>query len=277
MKSAAWAAGRGGAVPAAVPGPSVQLRKSRARLSARQPADSRFTRCARKARGYLGSGNAYDAAHAGRRAVARPFRTHHNALDIDLYLRIAPELYLKRLVVGGFDRVYEINRNFRNEGISTQHNPEFTMLEFYQAYSDYHDLMDLTEQLLPEIARETSGSKPLCLYGEHTIDFSQFARYTLREAICHFWPDASSRPRVEDLKDVTATAAVIERWNRAHPSDKPIARSPSQTSHGTALVELFEPVCESHLIQPTFICEFPVDVSPLAKSKNDEPDWGGAV
>ena len=120
-------------------------------------------------------------------AAARPFVTHHNTLDIDLYLRIAPELYLKRLIVGGLDRVYEINRNFRNEGISTQHNPEFTMLEFYQAYSDYHDLMTLTEELFAYLAKEVTGST-FVKYGEHEVDFAKWQRLSMREAIFRYWP-----------------------------------------------------------------------------------------
>ena len=211
-------------------------------------------------------------------ATARPFRTHHNALDIDLYLRIAPELYLKRLVVGGLDRVYEINRNFRNEGISTQHNPEFTMLEFYQAYSDYRDLMDLTEQLIPEVAYEAAGTATVT-FGEQTMDLSRFARYPLREAICEFWPEPASQPQVEDFADPQRTAAVIETWNRLHPGQERVpvpgvtASAPGGASHGVALVALFEAVCDRKLIQPTIIYDFPVEVSPLAKSKPDEPAW----
>ncbi|MBI3895509.1 MAG: lysine--tRNA ligase [Acidobacteria bacterium] len=211
-------------------------------------------------------------------AVARPFRTHHNALDIDLYLRIAPELYLKRLVVGGLDRVYEINRNFRNEGVSTQHNPEFTMLEFYQAYSDYHDLMDLTEQLLPEVVRETCGTTTV-LFGDQTIDMGRFARFTLREAISKFWPEESSRPQFSDLADPGRTVAMIETWNCLHPEEDRVpvpanSEAPSgEFSHGAALAQLFEAVCERKLIQPTIIYDFPVEVSPLAKSKPDEPGW----
>src|SRR5208283_1677515 len=121
-----------------------------------------------------------------------PFITHHNTFDIDLYLRIAPELYLKRLVVGGFDRVYEINRNFRNEGVSTEHNPEFTMLEFYQAYSDYHDLMSLTEELFALLARKVCGSTTVT-YGEHQLDFANFRRLSMREAIGSYWPAGAGR------------------------------------------------------------------------------------
>ena len=127
-------------------------------------------------------------------AAARPFQTHHNALDMDLFLRIAPELYLKRLVVGGLDRVYEINRNFRNEGVSTQHNPEFTMLEFYQAYANYHDLMQLTEELIAFVAREVNGTT-VTEFNGHTIDLGKWQRLTMTEAIRHFWPaEAGAKP-----------------------------------------------------------------------------------
>jgi lysyl-tRNA synthetase class 2 len=204
-------------------------------------------------------------------AAARPFRTHHNALDLDLYLRIAPELYLKRLIVGGLDRVYEINRSFRNEGISTHHNPEFTMLEFYQAYADYRDLIALTEQLLPEVVQETCGTTQVS-FGDCTLDFSRFHRYTLREAIREFWPEESSRPDMGDFADPRRTHELAQAWNRMHPEEEPLMPSPDEP-HGTALANLFEAVCESKLIQPTFICEFPVEVSPLAKSKPDEPEW----
>jgi lysyl-tRNA synthetase class 2 len=141
-------------------------------------------------------------------AAARPFKTHHNALDLDLFLRIAPELYLKRLVVGGFDRVYEINRNFRNEGVSTQHNPEFTMLEFYQAYANYHDLMQITEELIEFVAREVNGTTKTEFNG-HTIDLSKWTRLTMREAIREFWPDeAGAKPAM------TAFAGAASRGNK---------------------------------------------------------------
>ena len=137
-------------------------------------------------------------------AAARPFLTHHNALELTLYLRIAPELYLKRLVVGGLDRVFEINRNFRNEGISTQHNPEFTMLEFYQAYSNYHDLMELTEELIPHVAREVNGTT-VTNFGGHEIDLAKWRRYSMREAILEFWPQAAGeKPAMEDFASHTA-------------------------------------------------------------------------
>ena len=207
-------------------------------------------------------------------AAARPFRTHHNALDMDLYLRIAPELYLKRLIVGGLDRVYEVNRSFRNEGISTRHNPEYTMLEFYQAYADYRVLMDFSEELFQEVAMETIGTMQFA-YGEHTIDLGKFSRYTMREAIREFWPDASSRPaavpKIEDFADPLRTASWIAEWNRRNPQ-RPVTIGVGP-SPGEAVAALFEAVCEEKLVQPTFIYEFPVEVSPLSKSKDDEPQW----
>src|SRR3982075_2648741 len=132
-------------------------------------------------------------------AAARPFVTHHNTLDMDLYLRIAPELYLKRLTVGWFDRVYEINRNFRNEGISTQHNPEFTMLEFYQAYTNYQGVMDLTQELITQAARDVTGGTKT-KWGDHEIDWANWQRMTMREAIIRFWPEsAGSKPEMRDF------------------------------------------------------------------------------
>ena len=207
-------------------------------------------------------------------ALARPFRTHHNALDIDLYLRIAPELYLKRLVVGGLDRVYELNRKFRNEGISTRHNPEYTMLEFYQAYSDYRDLMDLTEQLFAEVALAAVGTTTIPYAGQ-TLDFSRVQRLTMREAIVEYWSDPAERPALDDFRDPERTGAWIAAWNKLRPEHE---RIPSPAAGGTiplgsAIAALFEAVCEKQLIQPTIIYEFPVEVSPLAKSKDDEPEW----
>ncbi|HVP50580.1 MAG TPA: lysine--tRNA ligase [Terriglobales bacterium] len=203
-------------------------------------------------------------------AAARPFITHHNTLDLDLYLRIAPELYLKRLVVGGLDRVYEINRNFRNEGISTQHNPEFTMLEFYQAYSDYRDLMDLTEELLAEVAREVTGST-VVTYGSHEIDFGRWQRLSMREAIVKYWPEnAGSKPQMSDFASAECVDALARRFNATliprlpyDPSDPP----------GKTIAALFEAVAEEHLIQPTILYDFPAAISPLSKNKQDEPDW----
>jgi lysyl-tRNA synthetase class 2 len=206
-------------------------------------------------------------------ALARPFRTHHNALDLDLYLRIAPELYLKRLVVGGLERVYEINRNFRNEGISTRHSPEYTMLEFYQAYSDYRDLMDLTEKLLGEVLQATVGSTTV-EYDGQSLDFASIRRFTMREAIVEFWPEPATRPRVDDFSDPQRATAAIGAWNRRHPEADHVPSPLGGTATlGHAVAALFEGVCEKQLIQPTIIYEFPVEVSPLAKSKDDEPAW----
>ncbi len=202
-------------------------------------------------------------------AAARPFRTHHNALDLELFLRIAPELYLKRLVVGGLDRVYEINRNFRNEGISTQHNPEFTMLEFYQAYSNYHDLMDLTEELIVAVAREVNGST-MTEFNGHTIDLASWKRYSMREAIVAFWPEAAgSAPALEDFADA---ARVREMVSRLRDARIPVEMEPGEPA-GKTIATLFEAVAEDHLIQPTIIYDFPLAISPLSKTKPDEPDW----
>ncbi len=197
-------------------------------------------------------------------AAARPFTTHHNALDLDLFLRIAPELYLKRLVVGGLDCVYEINRNFRNEGISTQHNPEFTMLEFYQAYANYHDLMDLTEELVKFVALEVNGTTETRFNGNE-IDLSRWQRYTMREAIAAFWP-ATAGPACRDFDNPESAvqqlrgAGVPVEFQSGEPAGKTIAT-------------IFEAVAEDHLIQPTIIYDFPLAVSPLSKQKPDDPDW----
>ncbi len=209
-------------------------------------------------------------------AMARPFVTHHNTLDLDLYLRIAPELYLKRLVVGGFDRVYEINRNFRNEGISTQHNPEFTMLEFYQAYADYQDMMDLTERLLRHVAQAVTGKLEFEFDGQQ-ISFAKFERFTMKEAVVHFWPrEAAKRPSLDGLREPKAVFQWVEAHNQrsaaAGGNEEPL-HLPSGTAPGTALQALFEAVCESRLIQPTFILDFPLEVSPLSKQKPDNPDF----
>ncbi|MEO6965925.1 MAG: amino acid--tRNA ligase-related protein, partial [Acidobacteriaceae bacterium] len=160
-------------------------------------------------------------------AAARPFTTHHNALDIDLYLRIAPELYLKRLVVGGLDRVYEINRNFRNEGVSTQHNPEFTMLEFYQAYANYHDLMDLTEELIAYVAMEVNDTTKTT-FNDVEIDLSQWQRFTMREAIVKFWPDGfGNPPKSEDLFTETAFADFLENALQQLHTEYPQIKTPT--------------------------------------------------
>jgi lysyl-tRNA synthetase class 2 len=185
-------------------------------------------------------------------AAARPFITHHNTLDMDLYLRIAPELYLKRLIVGGMERVYEINRNFRNEGVSTQHNPEFTMLEFYQAYTDYRGLMDLSEELLRQVALDATGSA-VAEFDGRKIDFGNVRRMTLHQAVIEHWKDGK-RPSIEQLKD-----AEWLKW-----------RSTKGTP-GEAVVDLFERYAETELIQPTIVYDYPVETSPLSKSKPEDP------
>jgi lysyl-tRNA synthetase class 2 len=185
-------------------------------------------------------------------AAARPFVTHHNTLDIDLYLRIAPELYLKRLVVGGMERVYEINRNFRNEGLSTRHNPEFTMLEFYQAYTDYQGLIDLSEELLRQAAIDATGSAVVEFEGQQ-IDFTKLARFTMRGAIVHFW-EGEGKPSMEDVRN--------PEW---------LASQSRKATNGERLADVFERTVEHQLIQPTVIYEYPVEVSPLSKNNVDDP------
>ncbi len=191
-------------------------------------------------------------------ATARPFTTHHNALDMQLYLRVAPELYLKRLVVGGFERVYEINRNFRNEGLSTRHNPEFTMLEFYEAYADYHDLMDITEELLRAMAHFVIGNSVIPYQGEE-YDFGKpFARMTVKESIVHFNPDIESA-QLDDLESARRVAAALD--------------IPLKDSYGLGKVqiEIFEKTVEHRLKDPTFITAYPTEVSPLARRNNADP------
>ena len=198
-------------------------------------------------------------------AVAKPFITHHNTLDIDLYLRIAPELYLKRLVVGGMDRVYEINRNFRNEGTSTQHNPEFTMLEFYMAYADYRDMMDFTAEMLAQVARDVRGTTVTHFNGRE-IDFGNFQRLSMREAIINFWPEnAGSRPQISDFSSAEHIGAMVHRYNAANPH---IPYDPA-APNGKTIADIFEFVAEPHLIQPTFIYDFPLAISPLSKNKRE--------
>jgi len=202
-------------------------------------------------------------------AAARPFTTHHNELDLELYLRIAPELYLKRLVVGGLDRVYEINRNFRNEGVSTRHNPEFTMLEFYQAYANYHDLMRLTEELIIDVACQVNKST-ITHFNGHEIDLAKWTKLSMREAILHFWPEnVGEKPALSVFADKDATVALVHQLRAANIS---IEYAPSEPL-GKTIATIFETVAEPHLIQPTIIYDFPLAVSPLSKKKPDEPDW----
>jgi lysyl-tRNA synthetase class 2 len=230
-------------------------------------------------------------------AAAQPFTTHHNALDLDLFLRIAPELYLKRLVVGGLDRVYEINRNFRNEGISTKHNPEFTMLEFYQAYANYHDLMKLSEELIIFIAKEVNGT---CIthFNGHEIDLGKWTKLSMREAIVKWWPEEfGNKPSLSDFADARAVAALLERKKYIEPTiltGNAVLREDDHAAEirrmnsdlvfsqaslkggdpvGKIIADIFETVAEPHLIQPTIIYDFPLAVSPLSKKKPDEPDW----
>jgi lysyl-tRNA synthetase class 2 len=235
-------------------------------------------------------------------AAARPFKTHHNALDIPLSLRIAPELYLKRLVVGGFDRVYEINRNFRNEGVSTQHNPEFTMLEFYQAYANYHDLMKLTQDLIIHVAHDVNGTT-ITNFNGNEIDLSKWTKLSMREAIIKFWrPSFQNAPSSADFLDKRAFIDLLTRAMQGAQSEvqavESIADLEARTSArkiafdrleaiqktrrallidggelGKSIADLFELLAEPHLIQPTIIYDFPLAVSPLSKTKPDEPDW----
>lgn len=201
-------------------------------------------------------------------AVARPFITHHNALDIDMYLRIAPELYLKRLVVGGFERVYEINRNFRNEGLSTRHNPEFTMLEFYQAYADYHDLMDLTEDMLRQLTTEVLGTNEIRstvrnaegeVLQETTYDFSKpFQRLSVFDSILKYNPTISA----EALADEEGAREIAEHL------DIPLK---DIWGLGKVQIEIFEKTVEHRLEQPTFITQYPTEVSPLARRNDENP------
>ncbi|ARN75327.1 lysine--tRNA ligase [Oceanicoccus sagamiensis] len=201
-------------------------------------------------------------------ATARPFVTHHNSLDMDMYLRIAPELYLKRLVVGGFERVYEINRNFRNEGLSTRHNPEFTMLEFYQSYADYHDLMDLTEDMLRKMAQSVLGTTTLTnttkdengeVVETKEYDLSKpFQRISVFDSILHFNPEL----KPEDINTLESARKVAENL---HIPMKDIY------GLGKVQIEIFEKTVEERLDQPTFITEYPTEVSPLARRSDDNP------
>ena len=237
-------------------------------------------------------------------AAAKPFKTKHNALGLDLNLRIAPELYLKRLVVGGMDRVYEINRNFRNEGISTQHNPEFTMLEFYQAYSNYHDLMDLTEELVKHVAMEVNGTL-LTTFNDVEIDLGKWQKLSMREAIIKYFElgEFGISPTFDDLASVNTLDSFLDnritalepnfyQMVQTHKLDSGDCSTPTgkrrlkalllagarspliKTGNlGKSIATLFEYVSESYLIQPTIIYDFPLAVSPLSKIKPDEPEW----
>lgn len=191
-------------------------------------------------------------------ATAKPFVTRHNTLKMDLYLRIAPELYLKRLVVGGFERVFEINRNFRNEGISIQHNPEFTMMEFYQAYATYHDLMDMTEEMICHITREVCGSEVISYGGREVNLTAPWQRLTVREAIVKY-ADISA----EDLEDHTKALAYARSLGLDFDDS---------IGHGRLLTEIFDAVAESQLWDPTFITEYPTEVSPLSRRNDENPD-----
>jgi lysyl-tRNA synthetase class 2 len=197
-------------------------------------------------------------------AMARPFKTHHNALDLDLFLRIAPELYLKRLVVGGLERVYEINRNFRNEGISTRHNPEFTMLEFYQAYSDYQDLMTMTEELIAFVAKAATGKDEVEFDGQAISLRSPFARVSLRAAAAEAASKKQGAPVSEsDLRNRESAMALAAKLG--------IAIEP-KSGAGKIATTLFETLVEESLVQPTFVYDFPTEVSPLSKQRKDDPD-----
>ncbi len=238
-------------------------------------------------------------------AAAKPFTTRHNALDLDLFLRIAPELYLKRLVVGGMDRVYEINRNFRNEGVSTQHNPEFTMLEFYQAYANYYDLMDLTEELVKFVAMEVNGTTKT-MFGGVEIELGAWTKLSMREAILRWCPNAhetmfedgnrmlqilvenanselevAQHASAKDRDSSIASEVIVNEHTKQHDHHSRHFRILNQIhsdllangSLGRAIASVFEFYSEEHLIQPTIIYDFPLAVSPLSKVKADEPDW----
>jgi lysyl-tRNA synthetase, class II len=187
-------------------------------------------------------------------ALAKPFKTHHNALDMPLYLRIAPELYLKRLIVGGLNRVYDLNRIFRNEGISTRHNPEFTMLEFYQAYSHYTDLMDLTEEMVAGIVEKVCGSKVIT-YDDQQIDFGNWTRLSMKDAILKFAPEKIDEAM---LKDRSTVEGLLKKFHADFDPRLPL---------GNLIGALFEAVAEQHLMQPTFIYDYPLELSPLSKQK----------
>ncbi len=207
-------------------------------------------------------------------AAAKPFVTHHNTLDTDLYLRIAPELYLKRLIVGGMERVYELSRNFRNEGISKKHNPEFTMLEFYQAYADYNDLMALTEDMLKQVALDVNGTTKVEFEGQE-LDFGNWTRLRMTEAIIKHWPQSSegrsagAAPSIDDFKDAVKVAEMA-RGLQAAKIDMPF--DPSAPT-GKTIATIFEAIAEEHLFQPTLIYDYPTAISPLSKQRRDDPEW----
>jgi lysyl-tRNA synthetase, class II len=214
-------------------------------------------------RGYLEVETPMMHAIAGG-ALARPFVTHHNALDMDLYLRIAPELYLKRLTVGGLERVFEINRNFRNEGISTQHNPEFTMMEFYEAYSDYVALMSMTEEMLGQVARDATGTDQVVFGGHHISLQAPFARVSLREAAAEALSTRLNRSvSVADLRNREVAAGLARQLG---------VEVLAGHGPGKIATAIFETLCEEHLVQPTFVYDFPTEVSPLSKQKPDDAD-----
>jgi lysyl-tRNA synthetase, class II len=215
------------------------------------------------ARGYLEVETPMMQPLAGG-ALARPFITHHNALDMDLYLRIAPELYLKRLTVGGMEKVFEINRNFRNEGISTQHNPEFTMMEFYEAYADYRRLMTLTEELVSTVARQAIGTDQIT-FGEHQISLAPpFHRLSLREGTREAASKKLDRNITEsDLRQREVVAGIARQLGLDVAAGQ---------GAGKITTAIFENLCEERLVQPTFVYDFPTEVSPLSKQKPDDPD-----
>jgi lysyl-tRNA synthetase class 2 len=193
-------------------------------------------------------------------AAAKPFETHHNALNLPLYLRIAPELFLKRLVVGGFERVYEINRNFRNEGVSTKHNPEFTMMEFYWAYADYNELMDITEELLKQLAEISTGNS-MVEYQEYQLDFgSSFERISMKNLVKKYNSDISE----EDCESRDALATHCDRLG---------IHTEKNWGQGRLLTELFEETAEPKLIQPTFVVEYPTEISPLSRRSDSNPNY----
>jgi lysyl-tRNA synthetase class 2 len=173
-------------------------------------------------------------------------------------------------VVGGLERVYEINRNFRNEGISTQHNPEFTMLEFYQAYADYHDMMQLTEDMLAQVARDVNGTTKASFNGQE-FDFADWQRLSMREAIIKYWPEsAAPKPEIADFATHESVEKLVKRLNAHHTPHMPYD---PKDPPGKTIAAMFEAVAEHHLIQPTILYDFPVAISPLSKNKRDEPDW----